>query len=155
VPGMRIRIELPMFECGLQHEADNTARDRRPLPLGKVGKIRYLSSFNTLLREHTFLGVLFDYIGNFVSLFIREQIAEEPHVGGFASIVKLCAQHVTELSDHAACVVLFKNWKTTRPFIDEAGENFQINLDEFVHSGLTYFEHDFTTVEKPGCMHLS
>src|SRR5262245_45168903 len=145
---MRVRVIEAVLEGGLQHEAGDAARNHRQAPLRQVGNIGRLSSFDPLLCEDTFLGELFDYVGNFESAVVPERAAEKLDVGSLATIVDLGQQHVAKLSKQAASVVLFQHRKTRRPFIDEIAQNLKIDPNQFVDAGLTHLDHHLAAVTK-------
>src|SRR4051812_23669426 len=52
------------------------------------------------------------------------------------TVVDFRQQHVFELLQQGARVILLEHWKTRGPSIDQTGQNFKIDLDQVVNPGL-------------------
>src|SRR5579864_6363699 len=155
IAGMRIRIIKATLKGRFQHEACDSARHQSPTPFRQIGGMRGLAPFQTLLRQHTIPGELFDYRWNLESVVVREGAAEQLYVRGFANVIDLGQQHVLELLQQSARVVFLKHGKARRPFIDEVAQNLEIDPNQLVNAGLTHLEHYLTMVKKTCCVDLS
>src|SRR5690349_697243 len=133
---MRVRVKDAALKRGFQYEAGDAPRDDCPAPCRQVGNIRRLASIDTRFGKHPSLRVLFDDLRDGEPSLVREDLTEEPLVRRFVTVVQFRPERVAELSNQAAGVVLLEHREARSPLIDETGQNLQIDLHEFVDTGL-------------------